>query len=118
MPAADPQRRFHLTPGHCLLALLAVEFLLFLSQWFRWLPKGWPVLDRGGKRGGGGSGDVRVVRRGGGLAAAVPVQHRSLLVLTVVVAVPCSWLAVEMKKAREQMDAVEVSRGFGGVRDL
>jgi hypothetical protein len=37
-------RRFHLTPGHCLLALLAVEFLLFLSQWFRWLPKGWPVL--------------------------------------------------------------------------
>ena len=37
-------RRFHLTPGHCLLALLAVELLLFLSQSFRWLPEGWPVL--------------------------------------------------------------------------
>ena len=31
---------------------------------------------------------------------------RSLLVLTVAVAVPCSWLAVEMGKAREQREAV------------
>ena len=44
MPTAPQTRRSHLTPGHCLLAVLAVEFLLFLSQWFRWLPKGWPVL--------------------------------------------------------------------------
>jgi len=30
MPTADPQTRrwFHLTPGHFVLALLAVEFLL------------------------------------------------------------------------------------------
>ena len=33
---------------------------------------------------------------------------RSLMVLVVVVALPCSWLAVEMKKAREQMEAVNV----------
>jgi hypothetical protein len=37
-------RRFFFKPGHCLLALLAVEFLLFLAQRFRWPPKGWPVL--------------------------------------------------------------------------
>ena len=37
---------------------------------------------------------------------------RSLLVLTVAVAVPCSWLAVEMKKAREQSAAVdEITKG-------
>jgi hypothetical protein len=32
---------------------------------------------------------------------------RSLLVLIVVVAIPCSWLTTEMKKAREQSEAVE-----------
>ena len=31
----------------------------------------------------------------------------SLLLLAVVVAVPCSWLATEMKAAREQREAVE-----------
>jgi hypothetical protein len=45
MPAAAPEtRRFRLTPGHCLAALLAVEGLLFLAEQFRWLPKRWPVL--------------------------------------------------------------------------
>ena len=32
---------------------------------------------------------------------------RSLLILVIVVAVPCSWLAVEMKKARKQHESVE-----------
>ena len=67
-------RRFHLTPGHCLLALLAVEFLLFLSQWFRWLPKGWPVLIAVAAVGLVVLGMVAVVRRGPGLSAAIPVQ--------------------------------------------
>ena len=41
---------------------------------------------------------------------------RSLLALTVVVAIPFSWLAVEMKKAKEQKEAVEwVKRGGGMV---
>jgi hypothetical protein len=40
------KRRGHLTPAHCLAVLLAVEGLLFPSQQFRWLPKGWPVLTR------------------------------------------------------------------------
>ncbi len=113
MPTPDLQLRFRLTPGHYLLALLAVEGLLFLSQWFRWLPKGWPVLIA--------VASVGVVVLGMfvwfGVAVVLRLRFqfsiRSLLVLTVVVAVPCSWLAVEMKKAREQMDAVEVSEGLG-----
>ena len=39
-----PPRRFRPTPGHCPPALLAATALLCLSQWFRWFPKGWPVL--------------------------------------------------------------------------
>jgi hypothetical protein len=44
MITTSAQRRLHVTPGHCLAALLAFDGLLFLPQWFRWLPKGWPVL--------------------------------------------------------------------------
>ena len=40
MPTTDPSiHRFRLTPGHCLLALLAVEFLLFLSSGFAGSPR-------------------------------------------------------------------------------
>ncbi len=100
--------RFRLTPGHCLLALLAVEFLLFLSQCFRWLPKGWPVLIA--------IASVGVVVLGMfvwfGVASVFRRRFQfsllSLLVLVVVVALPFSWLAAEMKKAREQKEAVEI----------
>jgi hypothetical protein len=37
-------RWFHLTPGRFVIGLLLVEFLLWVSNRFRWLPKGWPVL--------------------------------------------------------------------------
>jgi len=39
---------------------------------------------------------------------------RSLLVLTVAVALPCSWLAVEMKAAREQSAAAQEFRTLNG----
>jgi hypothetical protein len=39
---------------------------------------------------------------------------RSLLVATVAVAIPFSWLAVEMKKAREQREVVEIIIQAGG----
>jgi hypothetical protein len=35
---------FRFTPGWLLAVLLAVEGLPWLSEQFRWLPKGWPVL--------------------------------------------------------------------------
>jgi hypothetical protein len=40
---------------------------------------------------------------------------RTLLILAVIVAIPCSWMAVEMKKAREQREAVDIVRRLGGV---
>ena len=109
MPTADPQTRrwFHLTPGHFVLALLAVEFLLFLSQRFRWLPKGWPVLIAVASVG------AFVLAMSLWLGVALVFRQKfqfsimSLLILVVVVALPCSWMPVEMKKAREQKAAVE-----------
>jgi hypothetical protein len=98
MPTTDPQRCFRLTPGHCLLALLAVEFLLFLSQLFRWLPKGWPVLIAIASVG------AVVLAMLVWLAVALVFGRRfqfslrSLLMLVVVVALPCSWYATEVHR--------------------
>ena len=39
---------------------------------------------------------------------------RSLLLLVVVVAIPCSWLATEMKAARRQRDSAKAVDEFGG----
>ena len=101
-------RWFHLTPDRFVIGLLAVEVLLWLSERFGWLGwhKGYAVLTA-----------VAVV-----CAAVLAILMwfavclhfrsrfqfgiRSLLILTVVVAVPCSWLTVEMKKAKEQMNTV------------
>ena len=114
MICTNSTRHFHLTPGHCLLALLAVEFLLFLSQWFRWLPKGWPVLIA--------VAAVCVVMAGMFVWLGVALVYgrrfqfslRSLLVLVVVVALLCSWFMVELKVAREQKAAVEGIEKLGG----
>jgi hypothetical protein len=37
-------RWFYLTPGRLPAALMAVERLLCLAEWFRWFPKGYAVL--------------------------------------------------------------------------
>ena len=103
--AEHSTRHFHLTPGHCLLALLAVEFLLFLSQWFRWLPKGWPVLIAIAAVG------VLMILMLGWFGVALVFRRRfqfsvrSLLVLTIAVALPCSWLVVERAGAKRQKEA-------------
>ena len=100
-------RWFHLTPGRFVVGLLAVEFLLFLSQWFRWLPKGWPVLIAIATVG------LAVLGMFVWFGAALVFRRRfqfslrSLFVLVVAVAMPCSWFAVEMKRAREQRDVVD-----------
>ena len=98
-------------PDRCVVALLALEGFLLLSAWFRWFPfnehKGWTVL-------------IAVASVGATLLlmflwflAALVFRLRfqfsilALLLLVVVVAVPCSWLATEMKAAREQRVVVE-----------
>ena len=109
-----PKRRwFYPTPGRLLVVLLAVECVLLLSERFQWFAfnekKGWTVLIA-----------VAVV----GLFLLLMLiwfitslifrwrfqfSIRSLLVLTIAVAIPSSWLAVEMKWARRQREAVEAS---------
>jgi len=104
----NPERRwFRFTPDQMVLALFAVEGLMLLSEWFGLFPKGWAVL-------------IAVAAVGGAMILMVfwfiiaVIFHRwfqfsicSLLVLVVVVAIPYSWLAVEMQRASEQRKAVE-----------
>lgn len=105
--ATTTRRWFHPTPDRLILVLLAVEGLLFMADWFRWLPKGWPVLI--GIAAVGAVMLLMVLWFLLGLLFRWRFQFsvRSLLVLVVAVAVPCSWLAVEMKKAGEQKATVE-----------
>ncbi len=108
-------RWFRIAPHHCLAALLTVEGLLWLSNRLGWPPwhKGYAVLTA-----------VATVAAMMLLmllwfVAAVLFRWRfqfgirSLLVLTVAVAVPCSWLSWEMTKAREQKEAVAAVRKAG-----
>jgi hypothetical protein len=124
MTAASPitpkptLRWFHLTPGRLLVLLLAVEAILLLSERFRWFPfnrhKGWTVL-------------IAVAAVGLFLLLMLlwfivslffrwhfQFSIRSLLVLTIAVAVPCSWLAVEMKWTKRQKEVVEAIEKMGG----
>jgi Leucine-rich repeat (LRR) protein len=117
---ADPtpkSRRYRLTPDRLIFGLLAVEGLLWLSDRL-----GWPVWHRG-------YAVLATVATVGVAFLAMLLWFavalifrwrfqfslRSLLVLVVVVAIPCSWLAVEMKKATEQREAVEAIAKLGGV---
>ena len=94
-----------------MIGLLVAECLLWLSERFRWFSfnthKGWTVL-------------IVVAFVGLALllmllwfAAALVFRWRfqfsirSLLVLTVAVAIPCSWYAAKMKQAREQTELVK-----------
>jgi hypothetical protein len=110
-------RWLHLTPGRFVLALLAVEVLLWLSERFGWLGwhKGYAVLT------GVAVVGVAMLLMLGWFGVALVFRRRfqfsirSLLMLVVVVALPCSWLAWKMKKARDQAEAVERIRKPAGV---
>jgi hypothetical protein len=114
-------RWFHPTPGRFLIALLVLEGSLLLSERFCWFGfnehKGWTVLIAVGI-----VGVALVLMLLWFLVSLVfrwrfQFSIRSLFALTIAVAIPCSWLAVEMKKAREQKEAVErITNMGGGVR--
>lgn len=118
MPSDQPAtpkprlRWFHLTPGCLLVVLLIVEGILLLSE--RWLPKGWSVLFTIA------SVCMAMVLMLLWYILALLFRWRfqfsirSLLVLTIAVAIPFSWLALEMKWAREQKKAVETLMKMGG----
>jgi hypothetical protein len=125
MPADQPAtpkpklRWFYPTPSRLLIILLAVEVALLLSERFQWFAfnekKGWTVL-------------IAVAAVGLFLLLMLlwfivslifrwhfQFSIRSLLVLAIAVAVPSSWLAVEMKWAKEQKESVEVLGKLGCV---
>jgi hypothetical protein len=119
MADALKPRSYRLTPDRLILGLLAVEALLWLSERFQSFAfnthKGWTVL-------------IAVASIGVFLLLMLfwfaisllldwrfQFSIRSLLFVVVVVALPFSWLAVEMKKPREQNAAVAGIRKLGGV---
>jgi len=122
LPTAETKppklRWFHPTPGRLLIALLAVEGVLLLSERFQWFAfnekKGWTVL-------------IAIASVGVAMVLMLfwfvfalcfrwrfQFSLRSLLILTVAVALPFSWLAVEMRWAKEQRQAIERIHELGG----
>ncbi len=101
-------RRFRPKPSWLVLGSLATTGLLWLSNWLCWPPwhKGYAVLSAVA-----GVGAAMLLMFAWFAVAVVfrwrfQFSIRSLLLLVVVVALPCSWLGVEIKKAREQQKAV------------
>jgi hypothetical protein len=112
------RRRFFPTPAWLVLALLVLEGLLWLSERYRWFwfneKKGWTVLI-----GVVSVGVAMLVMLLWWIVALVfrwrfQFSIRSLLVLVVVVAVPFSWLAVKMRQASRQREAVQEVVKLGG----
>ena len=109
METLDKPRCFHLTPSWLIVGLLVVEGLLFLSDWYRWPTwhKGYAVVIAVAAVG------VAFILMLLWLIVALVFRLRfqfgirSLLIFTLVVALPFSWLAVEVKAAREQKAAVD-----------
>jgi hypothetical protein len=113
------RRWLRFTPDRLIGGLLVLEGLLLLSEHFRWFAfnqhKGWTVLIVVASVG------VAMLLMLLWFAAALlfrcrfQFSIRSLLVLTVAVAIACSWLAVEMRNAKEQNEAVEAIENAGGL---
>jgi hypothetical protein len=108
---AEPKpsiRWYHLTPDRAVIGLLVAECLLWLSERFGWLPwhKGYAVLT--------GVAVVGVTFVAMLLWLLVSLLFRwrfqfsvrSLLIFAVVVAIPSSWMMVEMEAAKRQQEAV------------
>src|SRR5689334_12270618 len=98
--------RLRITPGRIAAAILIGEGVLFLSNWLGWWHKGYAVLSC-----------ISVACAGillvllwflAALLFRLQFQFslRSLLLLTLAVAVPCSWLAAELRRAKEQAAAL------------
>ena len=94
--------------GGAALAVGAVSVVLVQRE------EGLDSADRGGGGRRGDAGHAAVVRRGLVFRWRFQFSIRSLLVLTVAVAIPCSWLAVEMEKARREREAAIAIKTLGG----
>ena len=116
MDTPEKPRWYCPTPGWLVLGSLLLTGLIWLSNWLGWPAwhKGYAVL--------AAIAGVGVVLLAmllwfvGALLLRWRFQFgiRSLLVLVVVAALPFSWLAAEMKKAREQSKAIGAIKKLGG----
>jgi hypothetical protein len=115
----EPKRRWYrLTPDRLVLGVLALEAFLLLSQWQSWFAfgqhRGWSVLTAVAAAG------LTLLLLSLWFVASLLFRWRfqyslrSLLLLVVAVAVPCSWLATEMQRAEGQRDAVAAVKATGG----
>ena len=110
MTEATPKLRWYrLTPDRVVPLLLVVESLLWLSNWLGWPAwhKGYAVLVAVA-----GVGVVMLAMLLWFVVALVfrlrfQFSVRCLLAVVVAVALPFSWLAVEMKKAKKQSQAAK-----------
>ena len=118
MADAIKPRWFRPTPGRLLVVLLAVEGFLWLCERFQWFAfgrhKGYAMALAVA------SVAVFLVLMLLWFALALIFRWRfqfsigSLLVLMVAVALPCGWLATEMKKAQQQREVVGMIEKLGG----
>ncbi len=112
-------RWYHLTPGRVVFGLLLVEGFLWLSERCHWFAfnehRGWTML-------------IAAAAVGAALlamllwfAAAFVFRRRfqfsilSLLILMVVVAMACGWLAAERQRARKHREVLEKIASLGVV---
>ncbi len=109
MDTPEKRRWYCPTPGWLVFGLLVVEGLLWLSERYRWVSwhKGYAVLIALAV-----VGMTMLVMLGWFIVSLIfrwrfQFSIRSLLVMVVAVALPCSQLAVEMKRAAEQREAVD-----------
>jgi hypothetical protein len=108
---------YHLTPDRVVVALLILEGFLILSERFEWFAfnrhKGWTVLV------GLAAIPAAMLLMFFWFVLCLIFKRRfqfsilSLLVLTVVVAVPCSWLAVAQQQARKQREVIKAIEKAG-----
>ena len=117
MTESTPKLRWYLlTPDRVVLLLLAVECLLWLSNWLGWPAwhKGYAVLTC--LAAVGGAMILLLVWFGAALVFRWRFQFkiRSLLLMAVVVAIPCSWVKAEFRAAKTQQEAAEeIERAYG-----
>ena len=120
MSESQPQRRwFCPTPAWLVYASLLLTAILFLSERWRWFAfnehKGWTVL-----LAVAGVGVALLLMLAWFLAALIFRRRfqfgiRTLLVLTLAVALPCSWLGVEIRRASQEHATVQAISLLGSV---
>ncbi len=96
-------RWYRLTPDRLIVGLLAVEAALLVAKWLGLFPKGWAVLTAIAA-----VGTVLLLMFLWFLAALLfrcrfQYSLRSLMLVAVAVAIPCSWLATEARERRSKI---------------